>query len=334
MLLAGGQGSRLGVLTGKIAKPAVPYGGKYRIIDFPLSNCTNSGIDTVGILTQYKPLELNDYVGSGKAWDLDRLDGGVHILPPYQGQQGGDWYKGTANAIYQNLSFIERYNEWDVRGPGAEGRGTLDTKRWGWFYGPIYDSKGEKILQDKTDKVEAIVTKDIVLHKDAKSDDPLSGATWNSGARLLKYEVDRAKANQWGENDFVLFRYADVLWMREEAAVRCGAARISSTPEFKKMLSRTFAYSENPETAYEAAYGDVASWSLDQICDERGREFAWENVRRRDLIRFGKFNNPSYVQFVSNTDVRRNWFPIPYSVLEKSLRDENGNRIWTQNPGY
>lgn len=110
MLLAGGQGSRLGVLTGKIAKPAVPYGGKYRIIDFPLSNCTNSGIDTVGILTQYKPLELNDYVGSGKPWDLDRLSGGVHILPPYQGQKGGDWYKGTANAIYQNLEFIERYD--------------------------------------------------------------------------------------------------------------------------------------------------------------------------------------------------------------------------------
>ncbi len=110
MLLAGGQGSRLGVLTGKIAKPAVPYGGKYRIIDFPLSNCINSGIDTVGILTQYKPLELNDYVGSGKPWDLDRQNGGVHILPPYQGQKGGDWYKGTANAIYQNLEFIERYN--------------------------------------------------------------------------------------------------------------------------------------------------------------------------------------------------------------------------------
>ncbi len=110
MLLAGGQGSRLGVLTSKIAKPAVPYGGKYRIIDFPLSNCSNSGIDTVGILTQYKPLELNDYIGSGKPWDLDRNSGGVHILPPYQGQQGGDWYKGTANAIYQNLEFIERYN--------------------------------------------------------------------------------------------------------------------------------------------------------------------------------------------------------------------------------
>ena len=110
MLLAGGQGSRLGVLTSKIAKPAVPYGGKYRIIDFPLSNCANSGIDTVGILTQYKPLELNDYVGSGKPWDLDRVSGGVHILPPYQGQDGEGWYKGTANAIYQNIEFIERYN--------------------------------------------------------------------------------------------------------------------------------------------------------------------------------------------------------------------------------
>ena len=114
MLLAGGQGSRLGVLTSKIAKPAVPYGGKYRIIDFPLSNCANSGIDTVGILTQYKPLELNDYVGSGKPWDLDRSNGGVHILPPYQGQKGGNWYKGTANAIYQNLEFISRYDTENV----------------------------------------------------------------------------------------------------------------------------------------------------------------------------------------------------------------------------
>ena len=91
MLLAGGQGSRLGVLTKKIAKPAVPYGGKYRIIDFPLSNCTNSGIYTVGVLTQYQPLELNAYIGSGKPWDLDRLSGGVHVLPPYQKSKGGDW---------------------------------------------------------------------------------------------------------------------------------------------------------------------------------------------------------------------------------------------------
>ena len=110
MLLAGGQGSRLGVLTQNIAKPAVPYGGKYRIIDFPLSNCTNSGIDTVGVLTQYQPLELNDYIGSGKPWALDRSHGGVHILPPYQNNKGGDWYKGTANAIYQNIPFIKRYD--------------------------------------------------------------------------------------------------------------------------------------------------------------------------------------------------------------------------------
>ena len=110
MLLAGGQGSRLGVLTQKIAKPAVPYGGKYRIIDFPLSNCINSGIETVGVLTQYQPLELNDYIGSGKPWDLDRLSGGVHVLPPYQKTTGADWYKGTANAIYQNIPFIERYD--------------------------------------------------------------------------------------------------------------------------------------------------------------------------------------------------------------------------------
>ena len=110
MLLAGGQGSRLGVLTKNVAKPAVPYGGKYRIIDFPLSNCINSGIETVGVLTQYQPLELNDYIGSGKTWDLDRLNGGVHVLPPYQTATGSDWYKGTANAIFQNIPFIERYN--------------------------------------------------------------------------------------------------------------------------------------------------------------------------------------------------------------------------------
>lgn len=110
MLLAGGQGSRLGVLTKNLAKPAVPYGGKYRIIDFPLSNCVNSGIETVGVLTQYQPLELNEYIGSGRPWDLDSMNGGVHVLPPYQRGKRSDWYKGTANAIYQNIRFIERYH--------------------------------------------------------------------------------------------------------------------------------------------------------------------------------------------------------------------------------
>ena len=110
MLLAGGQGSRLYALTNKIAKPAVSFGGKYRIIDFPLSNCVNSGIDTVGVLTQYQPLLLNDYIGNGQPWDLDRAYGGVHILSPYQGKHSSDWYKGTANAIYQNLHFIRQFN--------------------------------------------------------------------------------------------------------------------------------------------------------------------------------------------------------------------------------
>ena len=110
MLLAGGQGSRLYVLTENMAKPAIPFGGKFRIIDFPLSNCANAGIDTVGVLTQYRPLELNRYIGSGQPWDLDRADGGVHILPPYQSANGASWYKGTANAIFQNIGFVDMYD--------------------------------------------------------------------------------------------------------------------------------------------------------------------------------------------------------------------------------
>ena len=110
MILAGGQGSRLGALTTNVAKPAVPFGGKYRIIDFPLSNCSHSGIDTVGVLTQYQPLELNTYIGGGQPWDLDRRNGGVYVLPPYVSAEKGEWYKGTANAIYQNIGFISQFN--------------------------------------------------------------------------------------------------------------------------------------------------------------------------------------------------------------------------------
>ena len=110
MLLAGGQGSRLGLLTKVMAKPAVPFGGKYRIIDFPLSNCTNSSIDTVGVLTQYQPLELNSYIGSGQPWDLDMSYGGVYVLPPYMTAKSGEWYSGTANAIYQNIGFIQQFD--------------------------------------------------------------------------------------------------------------------------------------------------------------------------------------------------------------------------------
>ncbi|MDR2266739.1 MAG: glucose-1-phosphate adenylyltransferase [Christensenellaceae bacterium] len=110
MLLAGGQGARLGALTHRVAKPAVPFGGKYRIIDFTLSNAINSGIDTIGVLTQYQPFELNQYIGNGQPWDLDRLNGGAFVLPPYQKAKSGEWYKGTANAIYQNIDFIDRYD--------------------------------------------------------------------------------------------------------------------------------------------------------------------------------------------------------------------------------
>ena len=110
MILAGGRGSRLGALTNSVAKPAVPYGSRYRIIDFPLSNCTNSGIDTVGVLTQYQPLALNTYVSNGHPWDLDRSNGGAFILPPYEHAEGHDWYKNTANAIYQNISFIDNFD--------------------------------------------------------------------------------------------------------------------------------------------------------------------------------------------------------------------------------
>ncbi len=110
LILAGGQGSRLGAMTKKVAKPAVPFGGKYRIIDFALSNCSNSGIDTVGILTQYKPQQLSSHIGIGTPWDLDRVHGGVFILPPYMSEAGGDWYRGTANAVYQNLGFLDQYD--------------------------------------------------------------------------------------------------------------------------------------------------------------------------------------------------------------------------------
>lgn len=110
MLLAGGQGSRLGILTEDMAKPAIPYGGKYRIIDFPLSNCTNSGIDVVGVLTQYQPLELNSYIGSGSPWDLDLAYGGIYVLPPYVKGKQGEWYSGTANAIFQNIAFIRQFD--------------------------------------------------------------------------------------------------------------------------------------------------------------------------------------------------------------------------------
>lgn len=229
------------------------------------------------------------------------------------------------NGFCARPSFIDRYAATDVRGPGNEGLGTKDTKQWGWFLGPIYDAKGNICKDKDEDKSDAIIVKEV---------SSLSEATDLEGARCIKYEIDKGGKYKYSENDFVLFRYADVLWMREEAILRggTGASRWLTDPDFATLRKRTFAYDADPVAAYNAAYPDVLT--LDGILDERGREFAWENMRRRDLIRFDKFNKATYVDFVTATEEWRNWFPIPYKILEKSVRDENGNPVWTQNPGY
>ncbi len=250
----------------------------------------------------------------------------VHLSLHYCHQQTFNMIEKPWNGFCARPTFIDRYAARDVRGPGNEGLGTRNTKQWGWFIGPIYDAKGENLLQDEN-KEDAIVRKEV---------EDLNAALWGDGARMYKYEVDKAASTAWAENDFVLMRYADVLWMKEEAIVRGGAgASGANSTDFKTMLKRAFAYESDPEGAYAAAYPETMAFDLDAICDERGREFAWECVRRRDLIRFGKFNDPKYVEYVTATQDYRKWFPIPYSVIEKSKIDEaTGKRIWTQNEGY
>lgn len=231
------------------------------------------------------------------------------------------------NGFCARPSFIKRYADTDVRGPGNEGNGTKNLKQWGWFIGPVYDSNGENILsysEQGDNETKAIITTEITS---------LDGAKNCDGARLLKYEIDKSAQYSWAENDFVLMRYADIIWMKEEAILRGGQGTSgTSSADFKKLMSRSFAYDENPEEAYKTAYPGYMT--LDGILDERGREFAWELVRRRDLIRFGKFHDSNYVEYVTGKNEYRKWFPIPYSVLEKSKRDENGNPYWTQNDGY
>lgn len=249
----------------------------------------------------------------------------------YSHQQTWGMIEKPWNGFSARPEFMALYNENDVRGAGneyetitdADGaqvtvhKGTRSTKQWGWFVGPVYDAKGEKILLDEN-KDQSIVRIEI---------ESLDGATWNDGARLWKYEIDKNGAYAYGENDFVLMRYADVLWMKEEAILRGGAGTSGfNSADFTTLKKRTFAYGG---TSFEEAYG--AAPTLEMILDERGREFAWELIRRRDLIRFGEYEK---VQYVSNTNADYRWFPIPYSVLEKSKRDENGNPYWTQNKGY
>jgi len=233
------------------------------------------------------------------------------------------------NGFCARPSFIDRYNELDVRGPGNEGNGTDNEKQWGWFVGPVYDDKGEQAKDENG--LPANITNSI---------NSLNDATWNDGARLLKYEYDKTGTYQYCENDFVLFRYADVLWMYEEAVLKgaVGFATQRNSEDFRKMIGRAFAYSaedlDGQVAAFYKAYPEAELFTEQGILDERGREFAWENIRRRDLIRCGKFGDKNYVQYVTATDKYREWFPIPYSVLEKAVRDENGQPIWTQNAGY
>ncbi len=226
------------------------------------------------------------------------------------------------NGFCARPGFIERYEPTDVRGPGNEGLGTKNTKQWGWFVGPIYDAAGLSILKDENQD-------DAIIRYQIES---LDEAKWGDGARMLKYEVDKSKKYAYCENDFVLFRYADVLYMKEEAILRGGTGTSGiNTPDFQRIRKRAFAY--DSDQGNSKVY-TAATLTLDEILDERGREFAWENIRRRDLIRYNKFSDSNYVQYVEGKENFRKWFPIPYSVIEKSVRDEDGNPIWTQNPGY
>lgn len=238
---------------------------------------------------------------------------------------GDDWY--------DNSKFAGYYNS-DVRGPGYELNGTGNEKNWGWFVGPVYMKGSTTELfrdEDVTDPNDNTKGAETIIHVGVSS---LSNAHNFDGARLNKWELDKTGTYKYCENDMPLMRYADVLWMKIEAILRGGAgsvADVTSLKDFTTLQKRSFAYDSDPVAAWNAAYGDVASWTLDDVLDERGREFSWEMVRRRDLIRYDKYNS---IQYVTAKDAVRKWFPIPYSVLEKSLLDENGNKIWTQTPGY
>lgn len=226
------------------------------------------------------------------------------------------------NGFCARPKFIERYEATDVRGPGNEGLGTKNTKQWGWFVGPIYDATGENILKDENQE-------DAIIRPEIESVD---AAKWGDGARMFKYEIDKSQKYAYCENDFVLFRYADVLYMKEEAILRGGTGVSGiNTPDFQRIRKRAFAY--NDDLGESKVYTST-TLTLDELLDERGREFAWENIRRRDLLRYQKFSDSNYVQYVEGKEDFRKWFPIPFSVIEKSVRDENGNPIWTQNPGY
>lgn len=231
------------------------------------------------------------------------------------------------NGFCARPDFMTIFNDHDVRGAGYEGKGTMDTHQWGWFLGPLCDADGNVMLD--TDK------EPIDIHVEIAS---LDAADRRDGARMYKYELDKEGKYKYMENDFVLFRYADVLLMKKEALLRGGQDDAPGIEDasINDMKKRVFAYSPDPVAAFDAAYPDAfTALSADLqggILAERGRELSWENARRRDLIRFGQFEK---IQYVKNTAETRRWFPIPYSVLQKAVVDpETGKKLWTQNPGY
>ncbi len=233
-------------------------------------------------------------------------------------------------------SKMRGYYNTDLRGPGTELLGTANTKTWGWFVGPVHKkgSTTELYLDPKVVDSDNPNGTPTELHVGITN---IRDASNFDGARLNKWELDKTGTYKYCENDMPIIRYADVLWMKIEAVLRGGAgsvASVTSLPEFSTYIKRCFAYDSDPEQAFREAYGDVNGWTLDDVLAERGREFSWEMVRRRDLIRYGKFNDIQYVASSAKTAVRK-WFPIPYSVLEKSLIDpQTGQKVWTQTPGY
>lgn len=255
----------------------------------------------------------------------------VHNTHHYGVQYYYNMILDTWNGFCARPDFLKLYAESDVRGPGYEKNGTGNTRQWGWFLGPVHENGSTTSIykdamvvdEENPNGTPTVIRPEITNINNGHNFD---------GARLNKWEIDQTGSYTYCENDFVLMRYADVLWMKEEALKRGGAGSSSAgSDDFKTLITRSFAYDSNPEAAFEAAYGNVASWTIDDILDERGREFTWEMVRRRDLIRFDRYGD---IQYVSNKDEVRKWFPIPFSVLEKSLIDENGNKVWTQTPGY
>ena len=247
----------------------------------------------------------------------------IHLSLHYCHQTAWNMIEKPWNGFAARPSYIDLFDGKDVRGTGVgygeETLGTNNPNQFAWFVGPVTDKDGS-ILKDENGD-DAVITKEIAS---------LSEATWNDGARFWKYEVDKTKKYDWAENDYVLMRYADVLWMKEEAILRGGqGASGFNTPDFQTLKKRAFAYEADPAAAYAAAYPNVLT--LENILDERGREFSWECIRRRDLIRFNQFDK---VEYVTGNEAFRRWFPIPFSVIEKAKRDENGTPIWTQNEGY